>query len=231
MAYRHNDTLHKHQVKARRLRKIATVMVILFVLGVGYIFTDWIIGQFSGSNTVISKFNSTSVQSANVSVYRTEYFQFQAPKDWKSVVSESTDKKFVYLKNSDTQITQKLEIYVNRPKTDREANFNLTRVVPVDISTLGNLIKTGNVSDHCGESFPADGNRDPRRITHDEVSFVCNPDSQQYTILVGEKDGSEDLSVKLSDGREITLVIVFSDLTAYPNTGDLYNIISSFNVL
>jgi hypothetical protein len=171
------------------------------------------------------------VQSANASVYRTEFFQFQAPSEWVLISSESTDKKFVYLKKSETQISQKLEIYVDRPKIDKEADFKLTRVLPVETSSLGTITKQSTVSSHCKESFPDDGNRDARRVTHADVSFVCNPDSAQYTVLVGEAGGSEQLSFVMNNGREINVVMVYSDLTAYPGTGDLLNIVSSFSVL
>lgn len=231
MAYRHNTTLYKNQKKAHRFRKFAIFAGACFAIATIFIAGDWLLSQLSGANTVVSKTNNTSVQSANVSVYRTKYFQFQAPQEWVSVENESTDKKFVYLKKTEAQFLQKLVIYVDRPTTDREADFKLTRVLPVQISELGNLIQQSNVSDHCNNSFPKDGYRDPRRITHNEVSFVCDPDSQQYSILVGEIGGSEELEVNTSDGSKIKLVIVFSDLTAYPNTGDLYNIVSSLNIL
>jgi archaellum component FlaG (FlaF/FlaG flagellin family) len=231
MAYRHNDTLHKHQVRAKRLRKVAFTFSTILVLAVLIILGDWTIGQLSGSNTVISRENQTSVQSANVSVYRTEFFQFQAPESWVAVSSESTANKFVYVKNSGNLVTQKFTVFVNRPESNREADFNLTRVVPIRIGEEGQLERTGDVSTHCNDSFPKDGNRDPRRIVHSEISFVCNPDSQQYNINVGIIGGSEQIPATLQNGKVITLFLVYSDLTAYPGTGDLYNIIESFSIL
>lgn len=231
MAYRHNDTLHRHKIRAHRLKKtayIATALVSFAVLVIG---VDWLLGQLSNSNTIVSKENTTSVQSANVSVYRTEYFQFQAPEEWVAISSESTDKKFVYVKNSGSLITQKLEIFVDRPATLSEADFKVTNVLPVETSDLGNFINIGEVSSHCSESWPPELQRNPSRITHNTVSFVCSPDSKQYNIVVGEYDADEEISATLSDGRDISVTILYSDLTAYPSPGDIYNIISSFNTL
>lgn len=231
MAYRHNDNLYRHKSRAHRFRKVTFFFVLavtIITIGIGI---DWLLGRLSNSNTLVTRENSSTVQSANVSVYRTEYFQFQAPESWVAVASETTAKRFVYIKNTGTLVTQKFTVMIDRPETSKEADFNLTRVVPIQIGPKGEFERTGEVSTHCNDSFPQDGNRDPRRIIHDEISFVCNPDSQQYNINVGIRGGTETISATLKNGEKITLFLVYSDLTAYPSTGDLYKIIESFSVL
>lgn len=233
MAYTHNARVHKKHKKARRAGIVAfsAVMVLLIVIGV--VSVDWVINQRSSSNTIVSTENTTSVQSANVSVYRTEYFQFQAPEEWKQVVSESTENKFVYVKNDDFLITQKIVVYISRPQAIRDNDLKITNVIPVtvDENRLVPIVQSNYVSEHCNESWPDDLRRNPSRITHDNVSFVCAPSSDQYNIIIGEDDGSEDIPITLSDGTEIELAIVYSDLTAYPGTGDLFSILRSFEVL
>ena len=231
MAYNHNGNSYKHQVKAIRIRKITFVVVFIFLAVVLFIAFDWIKGQFSTSNTVVSRENTSIVQSANVSVYRTEYFQFQAPEEWVFVSSLSTDKKFVYVKNNDSLVSQRLIVYVDRPVTSMEADFKATNVLPIEVTSLGNFTPVGGVSTHCNDSWPEGLKRNPERITHDGVSFVCHPSSAQYNVIIGQAEGSEIIPATLDDGREITLTIIFSDLTAYPGPGDLFNIISSFNTL
>lgn len=232
MAYRHNDALHKHQVRARRL-KISSILVLSLVLiGSLIIGVDWIVNQISDTETVVSSENTKSVQAANVSSYRTEYYQFQAPEDWVEIANEAPGERYVYVKNSANDfITQKMTIIIDRPDTDKEADFKLTHVLPVTIDTEGNFIPVDSVSEHCGESFPDNIGRNPARNTHANVSFVCAPDSKQYNIVVGEYDGDESLKVTLSNGKEVSLFIVYSDLTAYPSSGDIYNIISTFEIL
>jgi hypothetical protein len=231
MAYRHNDTLHKHKIRANRLRKVAFFATAFFIVIVLVVGVDWLLGQLSRSNTVVSSENTTSVQSVNVSVYRTKYFQFQATQDWVAVASESTDTKYVYVKNKGSLITQKLEVYVNRPARIYDADFKITNVLPVELSELGNFINIGEVSDHCDNSWPPDLKQNPARITHSDVSFVCSINSKEYNVVVGEYGGDEEISTTLSDGREVTFTIIYSDLTAYPRPGDIYNIITSFNTL
>jgi len=231
MAYRHNDTLHKHKVRAHKLKKLAYISTALVSIVVLAITIDWILGQLSTSNTVVSRENTTSVQSANISVYRTEYYQFQAPNEWVVVAGESTDTKYVYVKNNGSLITQKLEIYINRPARIYDADFKITHVLPVEVGELGNFINIGEVSDHCDNSWPEGLQQNPSRITHKDVNFVCSINSKEYNVVVGEYGGDEEISSKLNDGREVTVTIIYSDLTAYPRPGDIYNIISSFVTL
>lgn len=230
MAYRHNDQLHKHKVRANRTKRTAIIVTTVVLLVVIFVAVDWLMNQLSSSNTVVSRENTTSVQSANVSAYRTEYFQFQAPDDWIAVAGESTDRKFVYVKNKDTLITQKLTVYVDREIQQREADFKATHVLSADTSPLGSFVNIGEVSDHCGKSW-SNVNRDPARITHANVTFVCNPDSGQYNIIVGTNGGDEAITFDGFEQSANSYTIIFSDLTAYPSPGDLYNIISSFNAL
>lgn len=232
MAYRHNDTLHKHKKRETRFRKIAFFTTTLVGIIVMVIAVDWVLSQLSSSNTVVSRENTTSVQAANISVYRTEYFQFQAPEDWVLVSSESTDKKFVYVKNSGPLIVSRFVVYVDRLARDREADFKITNVLPVEKGVLNNFDNIGKVSGHCSESWPKEIiGRDPARITHENISFVCSPDSQQYNVVIGEADGDEEIELTSTDGENFSLTMVYSDLTAYPNPGDIYNIVSSFNTL
>lgn len=231
MAYRHNDAMHKHRVRAYRFRKVAIAAFAVVLLLAVVIGVDWIINQASNTETVVSTENTKSVQSANVAVYRTGYFQFQAPESWVEVASETTDKRFVYVKNSGPLITQRLMVMIDRPETNREADMHIERVLAATLDSNNSLNPIGTVSSHCSDSWPVGLVRTPARITHDGVSFVCSPDSRQYNVVIGEPDGDESISATMSDGREIKVFIVYSDLTAYPSPGDIYNIISSFNIL
>ena len=202
------------------------VFLLLLVITV-----DWVLKQMSNANTIVSTENTTSVQAVNTEVYRTEYFQFQAPDEWVAVASQTTDKTFVYVKNNGSLITQRLVVYVDRPPAHREADLKITHVLPVELGSLGSFLNIGEVSSHCDDSWPPDLMRNPSRITHETVSFVCAPSSKQYNVVVGEYNGDENISSTLDDGREVSLTIIYSDLTAYPSTGDIYNIVSSFTIL
>jgi uncharacterized protein (UPF0333 family) len=228
--YHHSVNTHKRTKRARRVRKAAIFSVLFVGVIVAIIAVDWVLNKMSTSNTVVSRETTSAVQSADISVYRTEFYQFQAPESWVFVQNESNQNKFVYLNNQSSLVTQKLTIFVNRADLNREADFNVTRVVPVEVTGDKRFSRVTDISSHCNDSFPQDGNRDPRRITHNDVSFICSPDSQQFNIHVGLYKGTESVPATLNDGRQVKFVIVYEDLTAYPGPGDLYNIISSFQI-
>ena len=140
------------------------------------------------------------------------------------------ENKIVYIKKKSGLIVHRLEIYVDRPVIDTEADFKLTRVSPVDLDGR-KFSNIGATSVHCGKTFDEEARRDPARTTVSDVNFVCNPDSQQHSILIGERDGTEILSFTGNDGDEFTLTIVYSDLTAYPGDGDLRAILESFEII
>lgn len=231
MAYQYGESFSKQKTRAKKIRAVLATFVILLILGAVAIAVDWMLSKNNSSSTVTSNVSITSVQSVNTSVYKTAFFQFEATDAWELVDSESSEHKFVYVKYTGTLVTQKFEIIINRPKINREADFDITRVVPVQVSEEGNFVRKGEISGHCNDSFPKDANRDPRRITHNSVSLVCSPDSQQYDVVFGEENGSEDIALTTSGGEEISFFAVYSDLTAYPSSGELYDIISSLTVL
>lgn len=232
MAYRQNQKLHKRQRQARTTRKVFFGVLFVIFVGVAIVVFDWALTNLNNDTTVVTTEQTRSVQSSNISIYRTKYYQFQAVDDWIEVEDDSyTGERYVYVKNDKNLITQRLIIYVNRDDAEKEKDIKNTRVIPLSMGPLGRFINVGRVSEHCTESWPEDVKRNPSRIIHDEVSFVCAPDSQQYNIVVGERGDDENLTVELDDGTVVELTIVYSDLTAYPSTGDIYNIVESFVVL
>ena len=230
MAYHHSDALHRHTKRARKARVVAVVISIFVALATLFVFVDWMLGRLSNNDTVVSSEINSTVQAASIDVYRTEYFQFQAPSDWILAANQSNDKKFVYLKQSDNS-PQRIIVYVDRVPANRESDHQITNVIPVEYGELGSFTKIGEVSDHCQNGRPEGLKGDPYRGEYKSVSFVCTPDSRQYNVIVGEYDKDEAIEVSLKDGRQITLTILYSDLSAYPGNGDLMNILSSFRTL
>lgn len=230
MAYKHNDALHKHQKRVRRLRIFTLIFVMIIGIGSIVVAVDWILNNISNTETVVSSENTKSVQAANISVFRTEYFSFQATDDWVLIDQQSSDNVFTYLKNADSTVDQRMVFYVNLPETTR-VNQNISRLLPIEISSSGDFIPIGSVSDHCDTSWPTDLKRNPNRIEHQGISMECTPNTQEYNIILGQYEKSDRIEVTRSSGESMTLTIVYSDLTAYPTPGDLYNIVSSLRIL
>lgn len=229
-AYKHTVNNYNRRRRALKVRRVAIAltgitMVISIAIGV-----DWFLNSISNKDTVITKESTSSVQAASVSVYRSQFFQFQAPEEWVFVSSQSTDKKFVYVKNDDTLVTQRFVVYINRPKTDHEADIPITNVLPVTVQ-VENRLKAGTVSKHCSEE-PIEKSLGPnQRITYEDVSFVCSSGSKQYNVIIGESGQDEVFEFQTEPNGAFTVTMVYSDLTAYPNAGDIYNIVSTFEAL
>lgn len=231
MAYRHHANTHRRGKQARRLRWAAFAAVALVVLGVGVIAVDSILNRLSTSNTVVTNETTSSVQAASVSVYRSPYFQFQAPDEWVAVASQTSDNMYTYVKNSNSLVEERLVVHIDRPAAAIDSDLKITHVLPVQANVSGLFTDVGKVSSQCDESWPDGLKRNPSRIVHEGISFVCSIGSGQYNVVLGEKDGDENITVIGQDGSEVTLTIVYSNLTAYPSPGDLYAIASSFSTL
>lgn len=233
MAYKRNQKLHKRQRQARKTRNVFLVVLFIVFVGVAVVAFDWVLSSIRDDRTVVTTEQTRSVQSSNIAIYRTKYYQFQAVDDWVEVEDDNFNEgeRYVYVKNDGQLISQRLIVYVNRTATQKEQDLKLSYVLPLAQGPLGRFINVGTVSAHCDESWPDGLKRNPSRIVHDDVSFVCAPSSKQYNIVLGERGGSENISVELDDGTEAELTIVYSDLTAYPSSGDLYNIVDSFTIL
>jgi len=230
MAYHHDDSLHTHKVRAKKVRQVAFVMATGLVIIAGVVFADWLLNKLSNSNTIVSNEITSTVQASTISVQRTEYYQFQAPDDWVLVAGQSTENKFVYIKKG-RLASQRLIVYINAVPVNYETNQAITNVLPVELSELGKFINISEVSEHCENSWPDGLARNPSRIVHERVSVVCTPSSKQYNVAIGEYDKDDIIEVTTSSGDDITLKIVYSNLSANPNSGDLQNIISSFSIL
>ena len=227
--YKHTVNISNRKIRARKFKRFAIFFTLIFLIGVGVIFVDWILNKLDNKESIVTTESMSSVRAASISVYRTNYYQFQAPEEWVFVSSQSTDKKFVYLKNDGALVTQRLVVIIDRPVLDQEADMPLTNVLPVTITSTGRL-QPLKVSEHCGESEVGKNSSANQRIVLDSVSFVCSKSSKKYNIVIGEVDGNEALPFDTSSNGNFTVTLIYSDLTAYPNTGDVYNIVETFEI-
>jgi hypothetical protein len=228
--YRHNINTHKRTDRAHKIRRAALLITAVLILVGGYITIDWILSSIRSSHSTVTTATTTSVRSASVSSYRTNYFQFQAPDDWVFVSSQSNEKKFVYFKKDGERVTQRFIVYVDRPLANREADMPLTNVLPV-IKVTDNSLEAKQVSDHCIKVATLEKNGPNDRIVMDGASFICSRSSQQYNVVISEYEGDEQLNFNSDRNGEYSLSMIYSDLTAYPSPGDLYNIVSTFETL
>ncbi len=228
--YRHNKHNFKKKKRAYRLRSFALGFSAIVVVAVVGIVIDRVLNELRTPDQNITQVTRSSVQSASVSVNRTDYFQFRAPDGWVFVLNKSTDNKFVYFKKDGPLVTERLIVFLNRGALDYEADMPFTHVLPVEI-TGSKLKQVGNVSNHCGDDWPVNEVKPNARIEVERVQFFCHRDSKQYNVIAGELYGNEVLDFGNASSKEVDMTIVYSNLTAYQGPGDMYNIIETFEAL
>ena len=227
--YKHKTNTYHKKTRAVKVRKISILVSLVIVIGGLVVAADWARGQFSNTGSYVTKQTTSSVQSVNVTSHRTDYFQFQTTDDWLFATNQSTDTKFVYFKKDDPLITERFVVYVNRPAIDDRGDISFNRVMPVKI-TPKNTFQPGEISAHCSEFENAQSVKANARVKFEDTSFVCSRGSQEYNIVLSEIGGNESIGFEGKNGP-FNLTMVYSNLTAYPNTGDLPRLISTFQIL
>ncbi len=231
MAYNHRVSTHHRSKRAQKIKKVTLAFMLFLMVGSVIVGVDWYLSQKDSTKSVTTKEIKSTVRSANITVYRTDYFQFQAPDGWVLVSGSPDSNKFVYLSNNGSIVSRRFIVYINKPLLDIESDQDVTRVLPVEYNTNGTFSKIGSISDSCDIGWPEDLPRNPSRIKLNSVSFVCTPGSKQFNVMIGEVGGDEVIESIRSDGTKFNMTLLYSDLSAYPSAGDIKNILSSFRTL
>lgn len=235
MAYHHDDSLHTHQVRTKRARRIATVAVVLLLLGVGIIGVDWIISKINSSNTVVSSSANATVQSANINIFQSPYFRFQANESWREVTDQfsNPENEYIYRSYENGLIKHELWITVDKKKTYVLEKHYPTRVLPVSIVDGNRLSLLGPASDRCIKALPKEDSTflDPHVVKQSGVSYFCHPNSTAYNVTVGVPGETNQLSMERTDGSKLPVTIIYKNVTATPDERQLNQILKTFTVI
>lgn len=222
MKYNHLENSHRRKKLVRSL-KILAGFILLIVIILIYILLDNIKGS---PDTVVTSGKEESVLTANVKTLKSPYFQFQAAQDWVEVPSVSTPKTYVYRQLNRQLIKREIQISVNIEKPPEKA----TRVLPVSIQA--NRLTPGTVSEHCNKAPGfSPGPDNPTGMTWQGIPIVCNPDSNDFSVIVDVPKAQPGIRMERPNGETIVYRIYYIDLSAVPQTKDLLDILNSFEPL
>jgi hypothetical protein len=226
MAYRHNDTLHKHKVREKKVRKFVFFTVFLAFIISAIIAGDYLWGRLT-NKSVVSNISTSTVQSATVNIFRTPYYQFQADDSWSEVVDdEEEDTKYVYRSMNGPLVEHQLTVYVNDPNTKKYA---ATRVLPVEL-LKGRFKQVAELGSHCNSDVPEGQRLDELVLTYNQVTFNCNLDSNVFRVFVGVIGGTNEIEAIRPDGKTAVYTIIYDDLRYLPNGSQIDSIIETFQI-
>ena len=239
MPYHHKVNTHHKAKRAKRLSKFAGVAVFIALLFGAWVGVDYLLTKIQ-NDTVVSKESGSTVQAAQINIFSTEYYRFQADSQWREVTDELTfdnsgdRKQYLYRRYDANFIEHELFITVNQPKGAKVLRHNEpTRVLPISIDAQGRLIAQDRVSDTCYSMIDEDTtNREAREYEIKGVTFICNPDKRNdYVVAVGQSGGSDIIPIKTSAGEEATISITYRNITVNPDARQLERILSNFKII
>lgn len=222
--YYHGTSYHHQRRFIKRVKRLIVTLLLVLLL-VGLVLLVDARKETKQATTPSAPTQETSVSYAPSSqIFRTQYFQFQTDKSWKQVQNESTGNRFVYRSFRGTLVEHELTIYIN------EAAANLPEsayVLPVEPGPNNQLV-AGKVSDNCRKAVPPNNKQISVIVTLSEVRFLCHPDSNNYIVTVGLKNGGAPMKLKRAGGSIATYGIIYRNVTANPDAYELQQILNTF---
>jgi hypothetical protein len=223
MKYHHRVSLHRRRKYLKGVYIFAIFIGIIAALIFFAIRLDsYLQSRANTFDTTTSEETSAYFASSN-QVFTTQYFQFQTPKNWAEIPTESTGTKFVYRGINKPIIEDELIIYVNNIPGDLTA----TRLLPVKLAAGGQELSADSVSDHCNE-VSADHNIDEKVVKFKGVSINCDIDNTQFNVLVGLVGGTTRMTLNRPDGSTADYTILYRNVKAIPDASGLLQIMQSF---
>jgi hypothetical protein len=223
-SYYYRKAIHRHWYSRYRLR-LYTIFVFILLLIVGAV---TIALDLLDANKKVPPPTSklqTSVVANPLTTITTPYFTFKDTGKWILDKNFSTPTKFVYTKFDGLLAQYELYIYVNQVPIPND--LVTTRVLPVRIVN-NNSFDVTTVSNPC-VSYYAPGDPKVAKIIQINVAnMFCNPDSEQYKVVVSQITGNYQLPMMRADGTPVQFIIIYYDGTQQPGQLPLINLMNTF---
>lgn len=223
--YYHEHSYHKQTRFLRKVRIVLILLAVIIAVTGAYLIYDSRRSARKSSAPSAPTQETTSVFTAPVEVFSTQYFQFQANRKWTFIASESNATKFTYRYLAGGLIEHELLIFIN-VGNDRIVPA-ATRVMPVELGA-GDELVPGPVSDSCQKGYAANEQRIERLVTFGGVRFLCDPNSPHYSVVLGTKNGSSLMTLKRQDGSTAVYGVYYRNFKAKPDERPLKEIAKTF---
>lgn len=227
-SYYRDNGYKKNRNFTKILKPLFLVIALMILIVVGIFGYDlWKQYSRSYSPSAVSKPEST-VTVADSQIMSTPYFQINTTRKWKAIANETTSSHYVYRQFSGSLVEQELIVDINNDTTDTLAITRVTRVLPVSATSSNRLSVPGGVSPHCSEIVKPAKPVDPLIVSYQGVKFGCNPTASNYFVVIGLIGGTNSMSLQRPNGSRATYNITYKNVTSQSSSGDIVNIIKTF---
>ena len=226
--YYRDNGYHSRKQFLRRLKAALFIVLVLVLVGGGILAYD----VYSSSKLSDTPSKSTqpinSTIASSTEIHNSPYFQFQTPSKWRSIANESKDGHYVYRQYNGPLVEQEFFIDVNSDASIVLPLVQTTRVQAISTTSSGTIKLEGGVSDHCKKAVSKATDHTAQIIKVNQVSFACNPDSNNFIVTIGIIGGGETISLRRVDGSNATYRMLYRNVTAQPNARDLDDMLRTF---
>lgn len=223
---KYNNHLNYRDRKRLLLKlRIIFVIIALILTGVAmYFYIDYARSKSVNTDKSATSDKTTSYIAPSVSIFKTPYYQFQAPNSWVEVPNESNSSKFVYRSIKSSLIEHDLIVYVNQIPANLEAN----RVLPVTLKSNSTELEPESVSEHCIKALNGQSSSQKVEVTFNKVKFSCDSDSTNYTVMVGQIQDDTVINLNRPGDLSATYTFYYTNLRAIQDGNELVEIIKTF---
>ncbi len=239
--YHHTVNTHHRSKRASRVKKVAkfaSILAVIAVIGVGI---DWTLTNIKNGKTVVSTTSSATVQSAQINIFQSPYFRFQADSSWREVTDELNlngapdgSSQYLYRSFDKNFIEHELWVTVNLPEDYKVALHNIpTRVQPVRIEEDGSLSLIGSVSKPCMDVLEGEKpDVSPQVVKQLDVEYFCHPNEvNDFTVVAGVPGATNRLSMPHDETEKVVITLTYRNIKAIPEASMFERILLNFKSL
>ena len=223
--YYHQDNHLKRHKYAKRARWFGWG-VFLAALLIVVLIVVYLLFFVKAEEPAVTSTPTTQVITTPITVFKTQYFQFQASEGWEEIVTNDKNQYYYRLRNNSIN-THDLEVIIN--PTQQQINRLESARIQVVEPEAGLLNPVGAISDLCEKVDK--GLVDDDTVTLDDVTFSCTTGSPLFDVVVGQKGGTSVLEIERTNGETIRMIIYYRDLRSTPDGSELSEIVNSFQII
>jgi hypothetical protein len=230
-SYNYKTNRHKSEKRwSRAKRLILGVILILLLAATGAAVYFWQSQGGPQDKVVIQPATSKYYSGNPKRVYENDQFKFESAAQWQLSREESNGAtKYIFFKQSNGLIEYELDILFDKSASDKAVNY----IMPVSI--VGNKLKTGPLSDRCGNPIiqkAPKNQRPPLTLAqqYQGVNYICDVLGSKEVAAAGLSGGSYNIPLHSPKGSIVNVNFLFVNDTSSSFAGTFKEVLESFTL-